>query len=341
MKRFLLSLTVLALAAMPLAAQTILFSEDFESGSVKADWGLYRAGEEMLQAVPMTSAPAVLANGGSYVGFLQDIDASYSGAAIALAGTESDQNYSIEADVYCYVNDAGGSAYTGLVVYADSSVGIYEKLVADFDANDRFRLYNNQLDYVTFQYSFSQSIPATGLYTDNAWHHMKLTVNTVDTSKTTFSCYFDGALIGDAEYADTSKHQMESGKFGLYSFQMDNDGIPGYFDNVVVTTNTVSVKDVKDLQPGTFSLQQNYPNPFNPTTNIDFVLEEAGFVNLSVYDVTGQLVRTLVNGQLVAGQKSVTWDATDYNKNSVAPGVYFYTLRGENFSTTKKMVLIK
>ena len=280
MKKLLIILLTLSFAALPVLGQTIIFSDDFESGSVNAGWGVYRAGEEPLSAVAMASAPVVLANGGNYVGYLNDADNSYSGAGIALAGDTTMSNYTIEADVYCYVSDTGGSAYTGLVVYADSSVGIYEKLVADFDASDRFRLYNNQLNMTTFQYSFHEEIAATGLYSSNDWHHMKLMVSTKDSSNTEFSCYFDGTLIGDAVYTDNSEHQMDSGKFGLFSFQQDADGLPGYFDNVVVTTNLVSIESKDNLQPGTFTLMQNYPNPFNPTTTIEFVLEETGPVNL-------------------------------------------------------------
>lgn len=343
MKKLLIILLTLSFAALPVIAQSIIFSDDFESGSVDAGWGLYRAGEEPLSAVPMTSAPVALGNGGSYVGYLHDADNSYTGAGIALAGEESLDNYTIEADVYCYVNHSEGSAYTGLVVYADSTIGTYEKLVADFDGNDRFRLYNNHLNMTTFQYTFHAEISASGLYTTDAWHHMKLTVNTVNDSTTEFSCYFDGTLIGDEIYTDDGVDQMDSGKFGLFSFQMggNEDGLPGYFDNVVVTTNAVSIEPKDNLQPGTFMLLQNYPNPFNPSTTIEFVMEEAGPVNLSIYDISGKVVRTLANGVLAPGRKTLKWDATDNSGNIVAPGVYFYSLRTSDFSETKKMMLIK
>ena len=131
--------------SFPLFSQ-VIFSDDFESGTASEEWGLYRAGEELLTAVAMTEAPVALAGGGDYVGYLQDIDASYTGAAIALAGDVSAANYSIEADVYCYVNNAVGSAYTGVTMYSDSSQSTYLKLVADFDGSQRMRLYNNHLN---------------------------------------------------------------------------------------------------------------------------------------------------------------------------------------------------
>ncbi|HBC47549.1 MAG TPA: hypothetical protein DEO84_05160 [candidate division Zixibacteria bacterium] len=89
-------------------------------------------------------------------------------------------------------------------------------------------------------------------------------------------------------------------------------------------------------QPKDFSLAQNYPNPFNARTNIDFELAKGSMVNLSVYDITGAKVSTLVNGKLDAGKHQVNWDA-----NGVASGVYFYTLKTNEAEVTKKMTLLK
>ena len=89
-------------------------------------------------------------------------------------------------------------------------------------------------------------------------------------------------------------------------------------------------------QPKIFSLAQNYPNPFNARTNIDFVLSKGSMVNLSVYDITGAKVSTLVNGKLDAGQHQVNWDAI-----GIASGVYFYTLKTNDSEVTKKMTMLK
>ncbi len=219
-------------------AQSTSFSENFESGTASSDWGVYRFGEENVVAVPMAEAPQALAGGGDYVGYLQDIDVSYTGAAIALAGDTDMQNYSIEGDVYCYVNQPV-SAYTGLVVYGDSTKQIYIKLVADFDGDQRLRLFNNKLDFQTFQYTFDHSFRAEdvpgGIPTEDGWHHMKIEVRTIDDTRTGFWCYFDGELLGGGPVYDESVHRMSSGQFGLYSFQQDDDGIAGYYDNIVVT----------------------------------------------------------------------------------------------------------
>ncbi len=83
------------------------------------------------------------------------------------------------------------------------------------------------------------------------------------------------------------------------------------------------------------------PNPFNPTTELSFELPSAGRVRLSVVDVTGRLVRTLVNGPMSAGLHTATWDGVNEAGESVASGVYLYNLTSENGSETKRMVLMR
>jgi hypothetical protein len=88
-------------------------------------------------------------------------------------------------------------------------------------------------------------------------------------------------------------------------------------------------------------LSQNYPNPFNPTTNIKFNTPKAGKVNLSIYNVKGQLVKTLVNDNFTAGEHTITWNGNDNNNDSVASGIYFYKLNANGKSEMKKMLLMK
>lgn len=88
-------------------------------------------------------------------------------------------------------------------------------------------------------------------------------------------------------------------------------------------------------------LKQNYPNPFNPQTIISFNLISADKVNLSVYNIRGQHVNTLVNGNFTAGSHEVIWNGLDKNGKQVSSGVYFYKLATPSFSSMKRMVLIK
>ena len=94
--------------------------------------------------------------------------------------------------------------------------------------------------------------------------------------------------------------------------------------------------------PAAFSLADNFPNPFNPATTIKYALPQAADVELTVYNVVGQPVRTLVAEHQSAGHYVVEWDATNDSGYSLSSGMYFYRLQaGEEFHEVKKMLLIK
>ncbi len=88
-------------------------------------------------------------------------------------------------------------------------------------------------------------------------------------------------------------------------------------------------------------LQQNAPNPFNSTTSIQYVLPKNYFVQLAIYNISGQLVRTLVKGKKCAGTHTVIWKGRDDSGGSISNGIYFYCLEIDDFISTKKMLLMK
>lgn len=94
-------------------------------------------------------------------------------------------------------------------------------------------------------------------------------------------------------------------------------------------------------RPLSFELTQNYPNPFNPVTHIRYQLPETGVVQLSVYNLLGQEIKTLVAEKQIAGFYVVRWDGTDNNGFSVASGIYLYHLQTGDFRQTRRMVLLK
>lgn len=99
------------------------------------------------------------------------------------------------------------------------------------------------------------------------------------------------------------------------------------------------VTDVRDLQNGTpvtYELSQNYPNPFNPSTMIRFAIPQEGMVNIKIFNTLGQEVATLVNEYRNAGNYEV-----DFNASGLTSGIYFYTITSNNFTLTKKMMLLK
>jgi len=88
-------------------------------------------------------------------------------------------------------------------------------------------------------------------------------------------------------------------------------------------------------------LFNNYPNPFNPETTIRYSVKETCPVTIEVYNLKGQLVRTLVNEVKTAGNYSVVWNGRDNNNQPVSSGVYFYKMNTGKYSSTKKMILMK
>ncbi len=126
-------------------------------------------------------------------------------------------------------------------------------------------------------------------------------------------------------------NKIESGKYIYRLKQIDLDGSFEYSNEVEVNIAT----------PAVFSLNQNYPNPFNPSTKINFSLAVDSKVTLSVFNILGQKVATLLNSSMNAGLHNVVFDASKVNS-----GVYIYKLEaagndGSNFTATKKMILTK
>lgn len=104
----------------------------------------------------------------------------------------------------------------------------------------------------------------------------------------------------------------------------------------------VSIEDERVVLPSDYKLHANYPNPFNPTTTIRFELPVDKRISLRVFDVSGRLVKTLINdAQFMEGTHEVTWDATNDAGQAVASGTYLYTLEYGNFRQSKTMVLVK
>ena len=120
--------------------------------------------------------------------------------------------------------------------------------------------------------------------------------------------------------------------FDLITWGSGSDTTPFHFSIVEAVSN----EDDDFETPNSFELNQNFPNPFNPTTTISYSLPKISFVSLKVYDLLGQEIITLVNEQLGAGKRSVSFDAS-----GLASGVYVYRLEAGGFIETRKMTLIK
>jgi len=110
-------------------------------------------------------------------------------------------------------------------------------------------------------------------------------------------------------------------------------------DNVAITDQWSEHNEV--LTPATTALKGNYPNPFNPETTIQFALTRKDRVNINIYSINGQLVRSLVNAVYGVGAHSAIWNGRDNNGRFVSSGVYFYRMRVGEYTATKKMLLLK
>ena len=142
-----------------------------------------------------------------------------------------------------------------------------------------------------------------------------------------------------------------------YAMLMSNNSLAlAYIDYIVEATdgefnvvsdsgkfvlNNVSLSTQIDIKPERFSLHQNYPNPFNPSTTIAYDLPIASIVNITIYDMMGRKIKTLVNEYEAAGFKYTQWDGRNDKNESVSAGLYVYLLQTEKFMQNKKMIFLK
>ncbi len=136
----------------------------------------------------------------------------------------------------------------------------------------------------------------------------------------------NGSSTNMNQYSFTDNNLVKPGQYYYRLKQIDFDGRYSY--------SPEAEADVS--KPTVYFLSQNYPNPFNPSTTIEFSIPERSHVSLKVYDVLGNEVATLVNGWMESTNHQVTFDGS-----RLASGIYYYTLTTGNFTSTKKLILLK
>ena len=145
----------------------------------------------------------------------------------------------------------------------------------------------------------------------------------------------DEGLELEATYLNNTENTIN---FGLLSIDEMMILFGLYYVSDELTTKD---EDDTEIIPITYLLHQNYPNPFNPITSLRYDLPEDGVVNITIYDIMGRIVKTLVNDSQTAGYKSIQWNAANHRNESVSAGLYLYTIQAGEFRQTKKMVLLK
>lgn len=145
--------------------------------------------------------------------------------------------------------------------------------------------------------------------------------------------------------ASTSHNGVShSGAADIFYNQVNNVlAVPNFTANTVdfIPFSQLSTNDSEISIPDEFKLHQNFPNPFNPTTTIFYDVNKESNVKISVFDLLGREIVTLINQIEQAGSKSINWDGRDFTGNMVNAGVYIYQIEAEGFIQTKKMVVLK
>ena len=149
-----------------------------------------------------------------------------------------------------------------------------------------------------------------------------------------FGIKLDGYTVGDV--IDLRLYSASKGAELIVDVDLDNDE----YGVGVFSSGTVTASEMPAV-PDEYTLSQNYPNPFNPSTTISFSVPVEGNVVLSIYDITGRLVTTLVDDNMSSGYHSVNWGGVDILGENVSAGLYIYSLQAEGVALTRKMVLMK
>ncbi|MCK5051648.1 MAG: T9SS type A sorting domain-containing protein, partial [Candidatus Cloacimonetes bacterium] len=229
---------------------------------------------------------------------------------------------------------------------------IHQKVIVDLD-NDLATYYTDGVEIIQYQWTLgtgSGSIPAFGGLNLYAWASTGNSPqcyfdNVVLSSGTTrdltgYNVYLDGDLISSVgtDIFDYTYEDLVFEQDYVAGISADYDGEESEIVEVAFEYQGV---DAGNVIIAATKLNGNYPNPFNPITTIAYSIRETGKVTLQVYNIKGQLVKTLVNDVRETGEYTVTWNGRDNSNKTVASGVYFYKMKAQNYNNTKKMILMK
>jgi len=152
----------------------------------------------------------------------------------------------------------------------------------------------------------------------------------------------DHSMLLTLSLADLDSGATRVEEFALFGYDttlITTDSLANLINATATSVREIISQTTK--LPKSFELNQNFPNPFNAITQIRFAVPKQSYVKLDIYDILGRKVKSLVNEDLTAGHKQITWNGKNESGDEVASGVYFYRIKTEDFQTTKKMVLLK
>jgi len=202
------------------------------------------------------------------------------------------------------------------------------------------------------------SEPATGFSVDNLHPTIPQGLTALE-SASSIALQWNTQVDEDFSYHNIYKNDLNSADLAMVftttdSFYVDQEGTQGLYEYWITAVDSAgNESDASDIAaavlssseqvtvPTVFALEQNYPNPFNPSTQIRFAIPEQSMVTISVYDMMGRKVRTLIQGNISAGYHTTVWNATNDKGLPVGAGMYIYTIRAGAYHQMKKMVLLK
>lgn len=270
---------------------------------------------------------------------------------VYIAGTTTADDFPVTQGAYQTVEGYAYSRNSFITKFNSTGTEIIVSTYFSGKGNDIIRdmLIDNENNIFVIGSSTSDNFPTTegALQTEiNGQHDMFISVFNPSISALTYSTLL-GGKNNDYPYSfvlDSNKDLYITGETsssdfpiteGAYRSDLENDRYNDAFI-IKIQPTFVETKIVEELMPLNYCLQQNYPNPFNPRTTIAYDVKSPGFVSLKIYNVLGEEVENLVNGEQLAGSYSV-----NFNASSLSTGIYFYKLTADNFMSVKKMSLVK
>jgi len=312
---------------IPLAQDLLMFNYRLDNGTLSGTYSIEGVGIDVGNTRTMTNTPA---GGGFWPDGVQPLGSSavlykYSSrsstdsvAAVGMAATGyvgvsmfQDPRYFTNGDFFVVLSE--------LIQWAIANGGVFPGFVpvelTSFAASVTGT--NVNLSWITASELNNQGFQVERSTDSNQWEQI-------------------GFVEGKGTSTDMNYYSYTDSKLneGIYYYRLKQVDFDGTFEYSSVVEATVTI-------PKTFSLEQNYPNPFNPSTKISFSLASDSKVTMKIFNVLGQEVVTLVDGNLAAGEHEINFNASSLNS-----GVYLYQINaegsnGQRFSSVKKMILSK
>ena len=242
---------------------------------------------------------------------------------IALTGLASTNTYYLAVKAY---NNTGESVYSNEVsALADL---ILQNITVEIDSTKHYATSNSITAAGNNTYFLIKGNGSNGgNVTMQAGNLISLLAGFEAREGCTFDAYTNNPILSDEKIT------------GPLAFDYRSDSTTGTSSDS--TAVELSSEETKETIPTVFSCAQNYPNPFMRNTTIKYGLPKNSNVNLTIFNIAGQAVKTLVNGQQLAGFKSVRWNGENTAGVQVPQGIYFYVFRADDFEDHRKMVFLK